>query len=366
VGVTITGLSPSVTEHGALPRRHGGGAVAPIEWVEHPLDLSLVIPVRNEQDNIVKLFEEVRSVIGPTGMTWECIIVDDGSTDQTVARAQTAFAGDPNLVLVRLRRNSGQTAGLAAGFERARGRLIATMDGDLQNDPADIPNLIGKLDEGYDLVSGWRKNRQDKLISRKLPSRIANRIISKYTWTPIKDFGCAMKVYKREALEDVSLYGEMHRFLPALCVWKGARIAEMAVNHRPRIHGSSNYGLIRTVKVLLDLVTVKFLNDYLGKPLYFFAKLSFGTLLIAAACLFIALLQRLGLLYWGPEPFFSLNRNPLVMLALMLIPLAVQFIMLGVISELLVRIYHESQGKRPYRVREVIRMRDHAGDTGPR
>jgi glycosyltransferase involved in cell wall biosynthesis len=333
--------------------------------VGEPIDLSLVIPVRNEQDNIVKLYEEIRGVLSVTGWTWECIIVDDGSYDQTVARACEAFAGDPNMVLVRLRRNAGQTAGLAAGFERARGRHIATMDGDLQNDPADIPAMIAKLGEGYDLVSGWRKNRQDKLISRKLPSRVANRIISKYTWTPIKDFGCAMKVYRREALEDVSLYGEMHRFLPALCVWKGARIAEMPVNHRPRIHGKSNYGLIRTVKVLLDLVTVKFLNDYMGKPLYFFAKLSFGTLLIAALCLGVAVIQRFGLLYWGPEPFFSLNRNPLVMLALMLIPLAVQFIMLGVISELLVRIYHESQGKRPYRVREVIRMRDHAHAVQP-
>ncbi|MEM8758169.1 MAG: glycosyltransferase family 2 protein [Planctomycetota bacterium] len=322
------------------------------------LDLSLVIPVRNEEENIVPLYEEVRGVLAATGWTWECIIVDDGSYDATVQRALEHFAGDPNLTLVRLRKNSGQTAGLAAGFERARGRLIATMDGDLQNDPADIPSLVAKLDEGYDLISGWRKNRQDKWLSRKLPSKIANKLISKYTWTPIQDFGCAMKVYKREALEDVSLYGEMHRFLPALCVWKGARIAEMAVNHRARVAGKSKYGLIRTIKVLLDLVTVKFLNDYMGKPLYFFAKLTAGIMAIAGVCFFVAILLRLGVFWWGETQFLPLNRNPLVMLGLMLVPLGVQLLIFGVISELLVRIYHESQGKRPFRIREVITMAD--------
>ncbi|MEM1072130.1 MAG: glycosyltransferase family 2 protein [Planctomycetota bacterium] len=340
------------------------GTVLPKDEIADMLDLSLVIPVRNEEDNVVPLFTEVRDVLDATGWRWECIIIDDGSFDATVQRLRENFTDDPRLTVVVLRKNSGQTAGLAAGFERARGKLIATMDGDLQNDPADIPMLVAKLEEGFDVVSGWRKNRQDKLFSRKLPSRIANRLISKYTWTPIQDFGCAMKVYRREALEDVSLYGEMHRFLPALCVWKGARIAEVAVNHRPRVHGSSNYGLIRTIKVLLDLVTVKFLNDYVGKPLYFFAKIAFGILLVAMACLFIAGLQRLGILWWGSEdnPFLGLNRNPLVMLALMLVPLAVQLIIFGVISELLVRIYHESQGKRPFRVREVIRG-DAAGDA---
>ncbi|MGP1272576.1 MAG: glycosyltransferase family 2 protein [Phycisphaerales bacterium] len=335
---------------GAFPRDEGAtnGAASAV-------DLSLVIPLRNEEDNVVPLYEEIREVLDATGWTWECILVDDGSYDATVPRLIDAFSGDPNLILVRLRKNSGQTAGLAAGFERARGRLIATMDGDRQNDPADIPKLVAKLDEGFDLISGWRKDRKDKWLSRKFPSMIANRLISKFTWTPIQDFGCAMKVYRREALEDVSLYGEMHRFLPALCVWKGFRIAEMAVNHRPRVAGESKYGLIRTIKVLLDLVTVKFLNDYLGKPLYFFAKISFGILLVAGVCVSVALLQRLGVLWWG-DGFLPLNRNPLIMLSLMLIPLAVQLLIFGVISELLVRIYHESQGKRPFRVREVIRL----------
>ncbi|MEO1535053.1 MAG: glycosyltransferase family 2 protein [Planctomycetota bacterium] len=334
--------------------------------VADPVDLSLVIPMRNEEDNVVPLYEEIREVLDATDMTWECILVDDGSTDRTVERAIEAFSGDSRLSFVRLRKNSGQTAGLAAGFERANGRLIATMDGDLQNDPHDIPAMIAKLDEGYDLISGWRKNRQDKLFSRKLPSRIANRLISKFTWTPIQDFGCAMKVYRREALEDVSLYGEMHRFLPALCVWKGARIAEMAVNHRARIHGSSNYGLVRTIKVLLDLVTVKFLNDYLGKPLYFFAKVAFGTMVAAVLMLMTAGLQRFGLLWIGNDPPPTLTGNPLMHLGLILMGITVQIVLFGVISELLVRIYHESQGKRPFRVREIVRMgdRSHANADG--
>ncbi len=344
------------------PGNHG--TVRPISLVDHPVDLSLVIPMRNEEGNVVPLYDEIREVLEATDLTWECILVDDGSTDRTVERAIEAFSGDSRLIVVRLRKNSGQTAGLAAGFERANGRLIATMDGDLQNDPHDIPAMIAKLDEGYDLVSGWRKNRQDKLFSRKLPSRIANRIISKYTWTPIQDFGCAMKVYRREALEDVSLYGEMHRFLPALCVWKGARIAEMAVNHRARIHGSSNYGLVRTIKVLLDLVTVKFLNDYLGKPLYFFAKVAFGTMVSAMVLLIIAVLQRFGLLWIGNSPAPTLTGNPLMHLGLILIGITVQIVLFGVISELLVRIYHESQGKRPFRVREIIRMGDRSHAAG--
>ncbi|MEM1072244.1 MAG: glycosyltransferase family 2 protein [Planctomycetota bacterium] len=340
------------------------GTVSPMAVVAEPVDLSLVIPMRNEEDNVVPLYEEIRDVLEATDLTWECILVDDGSTDRTVERAIEAFSGDSRLEFVRLRKNSGQTAGLAAGFERANGRLIATMDGDLQNDPHDIPAMIAKLDEGYDLISGWRKNRQDKLFSRKLPSRIANRLISKFTWTPIQDFGCAMKVYRREALEDVSLYGEMHRFLPALCVWKGARIAEMAVNHRARIHGSSNYGLVRTIKVLLDLVTVKFLNDYLGKPLYFFAKVAFGTTVAAVAMLLTAGLQRFGILWVGSNPPPTLTGNPLMHLGLILMGITVQIVLFGVISELLVRIYHESQGKRPFRVREIIRMgdRSHATD----
>lgn len=327
---------------------------APAEML---IDLSVVIPVHNEEENAVPLYNEVKRELDKTGLDWECIIVDDGSTDRTIDRLTEAFAGDPRLVIVCLRRNFGQTAGLAAGFDRARGRLIATMDGDLQNDPADIVMLMNTLSEGrgYDVVSGWRKQRQDKFFSRRMPSMIANRLISRLTWTPIHDFGCAMKVYRREALQDVQLYGEMHRFLPALCVWKGARITERVVNHRARVAGRSKYGLVRTGKVILDLMTVKFLNDYLAKPLYLFGKLATLCLALAFGTLGVAVLQKLG---WFFGPIVKMNDNVLVTFSGMMVLLATQMIVFGVVSELLVRIYHEAQGKRPFGIREVIWLKD--------
>ncbi len=321
------------------------------------IDLTVVIPVHNEEENAVPLYNEVKAVLDQTDLDWECIIVDDGSTDNTIDKLLEAFPGDPRLCIVGLRKNFGQTAGLAAGFDRARGQYIATMDGDLQNDPADIPKLLEALNEGrgYDVVSGWRKQRQDKLFSRRMPSVIANKLISRLTWTPIHDFGCAMKVYRRHALQDVQLYGEMHRFLPALCVWKGARITERVVNHRARVAGTSKYGLIRTGKVILDLMTVKFLNDYLAKPLYLFGKLSFAATALAFAALGIALLQKFNL-FFGPQ--VQLNNNVLVIFSVMMVLLSAQMLVFGIISELLVRIYHEAQGKRPFGVREVIWTKD--------
>ena len=321
------------------------------------IDLTLVIPVHNEEENAVPLYREIREALDKTDLDWECIIVDDGSKDNTVENLSRAFAGDDRLCIVCLRRNFGQTAGLAAGFDRARGRLIATMDGDLQNDPNDIPMLIEALEEppGFDVVSGWRKQRQDKFLSRRLPSQIANRLISRMTWTPIHDFGCAMKVYRREALQDVQLYGEMHRFLPALCVWKGARITERVVNHRARVAGTSKYGLVRTGKVILDLMTVKFLNDYLAKPLYLFGKLAFLSMFIAVVALIVALLQKFDLFFGAPV---RLNNNVLVTFSGLMVLLSVQMLVVGVVSELLARIYHEAQGKRPFGVKQVIWTRD--------
>jgi len=321
------------------------------------IDLTIVIPVHNEEENAVPLYNEIKEVLDKTDLDWECIIVDDGSTDRTIDKLVEAFPGDPRLCIVGLRRNFGQTAGLAAGFDRARGRFIATMDGDLQNDPADIPKLLEALDEGrgYDVVSGWRKSRQDKFFSRRIPSMIANKLISRLTWTPIHDFGCAMKVYRREALQDVQLYGEMHRFLPALCVWKGARITERVVNHRPRVAGTSKYGLIRTGKVILDLMTVKFLNDYLAKPLYLFGKFSFVLIFIAFLSIGFSILQKYAVfgLYQ-----VQLNNNVLVTFSGLMVLLAAQMLVFGIISELLVRIYHEAQGKRPFGVRQVIWAKD--------
>lgn len=309
----------------------------------------------NEEDNVVPLFEEIRQVMDGGKLTWEVIFVDDGSYDRTVPRLREAIADEPRAAIIELTRRFGQTAALAAGFRDSRGRFVVPLDADLQNDPRDIPRLIEKAErEGLDVVSGWRKNRQDRLWTRRVPSIIANRLVSRLTWTNIHDFGCTLKAYRREALEDVQLYGEMHRFLPAICQWRGARVAEVIVNHRPRTRGVSKYGMRRTIKVLLDLATVKFLGDYLSKPIYFFGKIGLMTVALAMLTLTVAIFQKYG--YLADEPV-NLNRNVLVLFAMMLVLMAVTFVMMGLLSELLVRIYHESQNITPYR----IRRRDHGG-----
>ncbi|MEE9294100.1 MAG: glycosyltransferase family 2 protein [Phycisphaerae bacterium] len=318
------------------------------------VDVSIVIPLRNEQENVEPLYRELTDAMRGGRYSYEVLFVDDGSRDDTLANLERVTSGDPTCTVVELARNFGQTAALAAGFELARGRYIVAMDGDLQNDPADIPGLLDQLNEppGYDVVSGWRKNRRDKLWSRRLPSVLANRLIRWVTNVHIKDLGCTLKAYRREVLEDVNLYGEMHRFLPIITRWRGARIAERPVNHRPRIHGRTKYGLRRTVKVLLDLITVKFLGDYLTKPIYFFGKLSLVNLAGAFGVLGVAICQKFGILTSQP---LNLNRNVLVLLAVMLGLMAVLFVVMGVLSELLVRIYHESQGRKVYKVRRLIR-----------
>lgn len=327
-------------------------------------DVSVVVPMLNEEENIVLLYKELAEVMGESGFSWEAIFIDDGSWDRSVARLREAAAGDARVTIIELSRRFGQTAALAAGFRQAKGRYIVPMDADLQNDPRDIPRLIEKLEEEppCDVVSGWRQDRQDKFLTRRLPSMAANRLISSLTWTNIHDFGCTLKVYRRETLAGIELYGEMHRFLPALCRWRGARVRELVVNHRPRVHGSSKYNLRRTVKVLLDLVTIKFLGDYLTKPLYFFGKLGLVSMAVSFVALGVAVLQKFGILTFAGEPL-NLNRNVLVLFAMMLFLMTIMFIMMGVISELLVRIYHESQGKLPYTVRRVSRLA--AADPSP-
>lgn len=318
------------------------------------IDVSIVIPLRNEEDNVAPLYEELTEVMAGGELAYEVVFVDDGSRDATFARLKEAAGGDPRCTIVQLTRNFGQTAAMAAGFELARGRCIVPMDGDLQNDPRDIAALVAKLDEppGCDVVSGWRKNRQDKLLSRRFPSIVANGLIRWVTNVRINDLGCTLKAYRREVLEDVKLYGEMHRFLPVITRWRGARIAELVVNHRPRVHGKTKYGLRRTIKVLLDLVTVKFLGDYLTKPIYFFGKLCLVTLATALCGLMLAVFQKYG--HFISEPL-NLNRNVLVLLSVMMVLMAVMFLVMGVLSELLVRIYHESQGRRVYKVRQTVR-----------
>jgi len=315
----------------------------------------VVIPLHNEAGNVRQLYHELSDVMSRSTYTMEAIFVDDGSRDETVARIREVTAQDPRCTVIELTRNFGQTAALAAGFEFARGQYIVPMDGDLQNDPRDIEAVVAKLDEppGYDVVSGWRKSRQDRFFSRRLPSFLANRLIGWVTGVYVKDLGCSLKAYRREVLEDVTLYGEMHRFLPIITRWRGARIAEQPVNHRPRIRGQTKYDLRRTVKVLLDLVTIKFLGGYLTKPIYFFGKAGLFSMLVALAALTVAGFQKYG--YLTDEPI-NLNRNVLVLLSAMLVLMTVMFIMMGVISELLVRVYHESQGRKIFKIRRLFRQ----------
>ncbi len=338
------------------------------------VDVSIVVPVYNEQESAPRLYAEIAAVMDQRaehGEVYEAIFISDGSWDDTVQALRDAAGHDERVTVIELMRNFGQTAATAAGFDHARGDVIVPMDGDLQNDPADIPALVAKLDEGgdhpgrWDIVSGWRKERQDKLLSRRFPSIIANRLIKKLTWTTeIHDFGCSMKAYRRKVLEDVTIYGEMHRFLPAICKWRGARITEMVVNHRAREFGESKYGLKRTFKVLLDLLTVKFLGDYLTKPIYFFGKLAGITLAIAFASVFVALIQKTG---WMTEhgQKVMLNDNIFVLFAMMTFLMAVIFLMMGVLSELMVRIYHESQNRAPYKIRDVFTAAASGRDGDP-
>lgn len=327
-----------------------------IKTSDSTMDVSIVIPLYNEEDNVQPLYREIAEVIDGEKLKYEVIFIDDGSSDQTVERLREVAGNDPRVTLLQFTKNFGQTASTAAGIDHAKGNVIVPMDGDMQNDPHDIPALVAKLDEepGWDIVSGWRKNRQDKLMSRRLPSILANRLIKKLTWTTeIHDFGCSMKAYRREVLKDVRLYGEMHRFLPAICKWRGARITEQVVNHRPRTAGVSKYGLKRTVKVLLDLLTVKFLGDYLAKPIYFFGKVAMIAMVISFVSLFWAILQKYGYLTEHGIPVM-LNNSVLVLFAMMTFLMSVIFLMIGILAELMSRIYHESQDRKPYKVRHTF------------
>jgi glycosyltransferase involved in cell wall biosynthesis len=321
------------------------------------LDVSVVIPMRNEEANAAPVCRELQEVMDKEPHRYEVIIINDGSTDGTAGELTKVTQDDPRFTVVELYRSFGQSAALSAGFHMARGKIIVPMDGDLQNDPHDIPKLIAHLETppGYDVVSGWRKNRQDKRFTRRFPSLVANALVRQVTWCKeIHDFGCMIKAYRREALSDVQLYGEMHRFLPALCRWRGARLSELVVNHRPRVAGTTKYGLKRTVKVLFDLLTVKFLGDYLTKPLYFFGKLAMLTMLTSFLSVAIAIMQKFGYLTEHGAPVM-LNSNIFILFAMMTFITTVLLLMVGVIAELLIRIYHESQGRAPYKIRQIIR-----------
>ncbi len=326
----------------------GGSDWAPAERVPAPAGMvSVVVPVYNEEDNVGPLLDGLKDALEGLGRPYELIVVDDGSTDQTAARLREAVARFPILRVVRLRGNFGQSAALAAGFDLAGGELVVTMDGDRQNDPADIPRLVDKLKEGYDVVSGWRRHRQDPLWSRRIPSRLANALISWITGVHLHDYGCALKVYRREILRDIQLYGEMHRFLPALARWVGATIGEIPVGHWPRRSGVSKYGLGRTIRVLLDLLTVKFLMSYWTRPIQIFGLLGFGV--GGAGALLAALLSYQRIVHGVP-----LANRPILLLAVLLVLVGIQFVSIGLLGEMLVRTYHESQRKPVYIVRDVL------------
>ncbi|GAB4463110.1 MAG: glycosyltransferase family 2 protein [Anaerolineales bacterium] len=311
-------------------------------------DLSLVIPVYNEKDNLPLLMDAITTALTPLNRTWEVIFVDDGSTDGSLETLSGLAEKRPEHIrVVVFRRNFGQTAAIAAGIDHAEGSIIVLLDADLQNDPADIPMLLAKLDEGYDLVSGWRKDRKDNRLTRTIPSNLANGLISWVTGVRLHDYGCTLKAYRREALEGFRLYGEMHRFIPVFAHSVGAKITELPVRHHPRKFGVAKYGLERTVKVILDLFTVKFLLDYSHKPMRLFGGT--GVSLIAVSAVLLAYLFIRKVFFFVPvltSPFFQIG--------VMLLILGFQSILMGLIAELLARTYHESQSKPTYTIRAVL------------
>ncbi|MCX7679385.1 MAG: glycosyltransferase family 2 protein [Spirochaetes bacterium] len=313
--------------------------------------ISIILPVYNEEENISLQYQHIVESLKPFALNYEIIFVDDGSQDRSVEILQEIARKDKRVKLVIFRRNFGQTAAMAAGIDYSSGDIIVFMDSDLQNDARDIPILIEKIHEGYDVVSGWRKDRKDKLFSRKIPSKIANWLIAKVSGVKLHDLGCSLKAYRGEVLRQIKLYGEMHRFIPVHVSWVGAKITEVPVRHHARKFGKSKYGIKRTFKVLLDLITVKFLGSYSTKPIYVFGGA--GILIFLASCIsgsaviFMKLFQGL-----------SMNRNPLLFLTVLLILMSMMCIMLGILAELLIRIYHESQNKAPYTVKSTINIKN--------
>jgi len=316
------------------------------------MKLSIVIPVYNEAENLPLLHRALQDAMNPLSVDWEVVYVDDGSSDDSLSLLEENADADPeHTCVVSLRRNFGQTAAIAAGIDHAEGDVIVLMDADMQNDPVDIPRMLEKIEDGYDVVSGWRKNRQDTFVTRTLPSRMANWLISTVTGVHLHDYGCTLKAYRREALTGFRLYGEMHRFIPAYASTVGASIIELPVNHHPRKFGKTKYGLNRTIKVILDLFTVKFLISYAYKPIYLFGGT--GLIFMATSAVMLGFLVIRKLLYAT-----SIVQSAFFLVGIMLMILGVQSILMGLIAELLVRTYHESQQKPTYTVRKVL-SRDH-------
>lgn len=326
---TITQPVPDVTDQDSAP------------------DLSIVIPLYNEEESIPQLYETLTTVLTDYGRSYEIIIVDDGSKDKSFSLLKNLAREDHRLRVVRFRRNFGQTAAFAAGFDHARGEVVITMDADLQNDPRDVPKLMEQIDAGYDIVSGWRKDRQDRFLDRKLPSMIANRLISNVTDVQLHDYGCSLKAYRREVLKDVRLYGELHRFIPALASQVGGTVTEVPVNHFARQFGKSKYGISRTIRVALDLIAVWFLGSYGTRPLHVFGGLGLlSTILGIAIGIYLTAVKFLLV--------ENIGDRPLLIFAVALVLVGVQMIMMGLVAEMLTRTYYESQDKKIYIVREVV------------
>jgi len=311
------------------------------------MDLSVIVPVYNEEQNVEPLLRETGSVLKPLGKKYEIIVVDDGSTDGTYPILHRLHKEDPRIKVLRLRRNFGQTAAVAAGLDYAGGEVIVAMDGDGQNDPKDIPALLSKLEQGFDLVSGWRSPRRDPFWTRRLPSHVANGLISWITRVKLHDYGCTLKAIRRELAKDLRLYGEMHRFIPAIAYERGARLAEIKVRHRPRQWGKSKYGIARTFRVVLDLLTVKFLLSYATRPLHIFGVIG----LLSGGMGFL-----IGIYLSAQKIFYQMDigGRPLLLLAVLLILIGFQFITMGLFGEMLARTYHESQKKPTYTIKEIL------------
>lgn len=343
--------SPSLLPHQSTLAAANG---APLETSNGP-EISVVIPVFNEEENILALHQKLDDALGAMGLSYEIIYVDDGSRDRSFELLNEIAGRDARVKLVRFRRNFGQTAAMAAGMEYSSGRVIIPLDADGQNDPADIPRLLAKIEEGFDVVSGWRQKRKDNTI-RKIPSQIANRIISKVTGVELHDYGCSLKAYRADVMKDVALYGEMHRFIPAYAAMVGARVTEIPVTHHARIAGQSKYGMNRIFKVMLDLLVVKFLGGYGSKPIYFFGGAGMWAFGIASLMWLIAIIERFIPHHnelTGMVDYVHINRNPLFYIGILLYVASMLLVMMGLLAEMNMRIYYESQGKPPYVVAQT-------------
>jgi glycosyltransferase involved in cell wall biosynthesis len=321
--------------------------------------ISIIVPVYNELENLELFLKSLAEAMDTTGEEYEVILVDDGSTDGSGAYMETLPARDPRIKVIQFRRNFGQTAAMAAGFDHAGGDIFIPMDADMQNDPRDIPEILAKLRAGYDVISCWRQKRRDKWLTRQLPSKLANALISYISGVRLHDYGCTLKGYRREVVQHIRLYGEMHRFIPVYASWAGAKVAEIPVRHHARLAGSSKYGLSRTFKVLLDLITVKMLGSYSTKPMYFFGGIG---LLACASGLIFALWTLVDKFFGG----IKAHNNPFLLLAIFLFLVGVQFVLMGLVAELIIRTYFESQGKVPYIVRRIfVAGKNKDADTTP-